>query len=382
MVNFIGFYIFENKNLKTTTLLYLVFLLLLTSSCATVLGSKNQKINIYSNDPKAQLLLQDTVVHLPYTLVVKRSKKELPLRFIVNGQEQDTILKAKANALFLAGNIPTLPLFGIGYGVDFTNPKRFRYRKNIFLNATPAQPLYIQEAEEYINRKQLKDSAQVAQVYTRKEKAHQEALSHASAHQEWLYKRFHPTKGTTYFTLITPSLYSIGFSNKNNDVKRFHSSLGGISFGVALDYFYKDHRFFTLEIGHKSNMFDPIFWLYDDFKDQLTLALMDGYRWKRWQVSYGLAFSATRYDYYQSYAYSYEIPEENPQTTYRSDPGDNRRTYSTSYQSLGFSGLVHYQLTPRLFVGMSYKPTFYTIRKNNAGFDYEHTLGLDFRIKF
>ena len=360
-----------------TTFFALVGVLGLSTSCATILGTKQQTLNIYSNAQKAQLVVNDSLVDLPYAMKVTRSKKPLKISYLLNNQPHDTLFKAKPNVLFLLGNIPSIPFFAVGYGVDFTNPKRFRYPKNIFLNDDASKSKDVIEAEEYIHRKKITDSERKTQVYLEKKNVFEKEKEKNQKYQEWVHKRFHPQKGTTYFNLITPSLYSLGFSNQNPETDYFTSEIGGISFGVALDHFYKDHKFLTLEISHKSNLFDPIFWYQTDVKDKLSIALMDGYKWDRWYFSYGLAFTATRYDYYAPI----KQHEGMPQPGWSDDEG-YRRTFSTAYQNIGLSSVINYQFAPRLFVGISYKPSFYSIRFHKNGFDYEHSLGLDFRIKF
>ena len=166
------------------------------------------------------------------------------------------------------------------------------------------------------------------------------------------------------------------FSNKNPDLNASHTLGGGISFGIALDYFYKNNKFVTLEVSHKSNMFDPIFFYSYDVKDKIDISVMDGYRRNRWQFSYGVMFTHTLY----AYSVRRDEPIGGP-VPYFSNNNDSK-SYTSNYSSVGFSTVINYQLTPRMFVGINYKPTVYSFRKQYNGFDYEHILGLDLRVKF
>lgn len=44
--------------------------------------------------------------------------------------------------------------------------------------------------------------------------------------------------------------------------------------------------------------------------------------------------------------------------------------------------LFNYQLTPVLYAGVRYNPSVYSFRNHGDGFDYEHVIGFDFRLKF
>ena len=232
-------------------------------------------------------------------------------------------------------------------------------------------------AERDIVLKNITDPQRMTDIYKNHEKRYLKEEKIREAKKADDYKRLHPQAGTHYFSILTPTFYTMGLSAKNPKLPSFTSDFGGISFGMAFDYFYKDDRFVTLELKHHLNTFDPFFFVgdYDQQADKMDFSIRKGHKINRFEFSYGLSVVYTQY----TYTVSKEIDQITP---YFSRDDDDIDIIDRSYTSLGFSTLFNYQFAPRFFIGLRYHPTIYSFRKNTNSFDYEHILGIDFRIKF
>lgn len=97
--------------------------------------------------------------------------------------------------------------------------------------------------------------------------------------------------------------------------------------------------------------------------------MRNGNSWKKFEFGYGISYVSTSFSYATKSIYD--------------DLHDDRNWHDApSYQSLGFSTLFNYQLTSVMFVGIRYNPSIYNFRQIGNGFDYEHVIGIDYRIKF
>lgn len=348
---------------------------LIFTSCSTILGTKNQRLYVFSNAESAKVTVNDSVYNLPANIYVKRSKNPLKMTYQSNTKQVDTLLKARHGALFVLGNVLSAPAFGAGYIVDLTNHKRFRYKKNIFFNDKDSLQTYELNAERYLAKRNIVDEAQKDSVHQKFKTNFFAADAKRKLSEAKEFKKFNPTAGTLRFNLQPPTLFMIGLSNENGNVDSFSNTVGGAGFGLGFDYYYKNNRFFSFETSVKGNLFDIMWWSSYDIKAfKYDISLRNGHRWKRFEASYGISFVYTDYDYKIPVVY------ETPITSYMSD--DNKRNYDVNYRSLGFSTLFNYQLTSVMFVGIRYNPSVYSFRQTGNGFNYEHVLGFDYRIKF
>ena len=360
--------------------LFKISALLLTvglTSCSTVFRTKTQTINVFSNATAAKVTVNDSVYNLPAKIKLLRSKKPITLSFQSANQQFDTIISSKSGPLFYLGNIVTSPLFGVGYWVDLTNKKRYQYKKNIFLNDKEGLELYEYKADKYIAKREITDS--LKQVEIRENiKKHVEVTAIKKQKNDAIeFKRFNPTAGTFRFNIQPPTLSIIGLSKENMKIDRFTNSLGGAGFGMGFDYYYKNNRFFATDLSVRANVFDVMWWSSNDresFKHDLSFR--KGHRLKRFEFSYGLSFTYSTYNYKK---YNYNNQEIKPMM---SDDDDDSRKFYTNYRTIGFSSLFHYQLTSVMYVGIRYNPSIYSFRATGNGFDYEHVIGIDYRLKF
>ena len=354
--------------MKTLASATFVLLAIGLTSCSTIFATKTQKLNVFSNAERATIVINDSTYHLPASVYVTRSKEPLEIVYQSENKRIDTLLKAEKGPLFYLANIPSIPAFGVGYWVDLTTQKRFKYRKNIFFNDKDNLEIYEFRADRYLAKHHIADEEQKQHIHEKFKKDYLASVANRKIREEKEFKRFNPTEGSFRFNIQPPTLFLVGLSKENKKVDRFTNTVGGVGFGLGFDYYYKNNRFFGLETSFKGNEFDPFWWTYHDRRAyKVDISLRNGHRYKRFEYSYGASFTYTSYRYNLPSKYQFE---------------DEISTDQYNYRSLGFSTLFNYQLTSVMFVGIRYNPSIYSFRKTGNGFDYEHVLGIDYRIKF
>lgn len=316
---------------------------------------------MFSNAQEAKVTVNDSVYSLPAKIKLLRSKKPITLSYQSENKQFDTIVHAVKGPVFYLGNLPSLPFFGVGYWVDLTTQKRFKYPKNIFLNDKDGLLIQEYKADRYIAKRNITDTVRQNEIRENINKHFAAVDAKRKVREQREFKRYNPTEGTFRFNIQPPTLSLMGFSSKNANVDYFSNSVGGMGFGIGFDYYYKDNRLISLDLSHRVNQFNPpgLHTEYDFLAHNLNISLRKGHRYKRLEYSYGLAFNLFDNEYSQG----------------------NRSVYNT-YNTLGFSGLFSYQLTSVMYIGVRYNPSVYNLKSFNKGFDYGHVLGIDYRIKF
>lgn len=361
--------------MKTLFKISAILLTVGLTSCSTVFRTKTHTINVFTNAAEAKVTVNDSVYSLPAKIELLRSKKPVTLSYQSENKQLDTIVSAVKGPVFYLGNLPSLPFFGVGYWVDLTTQKRFKYPKNIFLNDKDGLEIQEYKADRYIAKHNITDTVRQLEIRENINNHFAAADAKRKVREQREFKRYNPTEGTFRFNIQPPTLFLIGLSNKNGNIESFSNTVGGAGFGLGFDYYYKSDRFVGLETSIRGNLFDIMWWSSYDIKAfKYDISLRKGHRWKRFEASYGISFVYTDYDYKKPYDYN------SPIKTFTSE--DNRRNYDVNYRALGFSTLFNYQLTSVMFVGLRYNPSVYSFRTTGNGFDYEHIIGIDYRIKF
>ncbi|MGB1231140.1 MAG: hypothetical protein ACPG5M_02760 [Winogradskyella sp.] len=113
---------------KTYSLLVLLFLF---SSCATLLNTKETKVNIYAPKNTNVTLNNETqnVDNAIVKLHPKRSKDSLKLRLSNDSISTDFSFKRRLSGMFYLNLFQTYGL--VGMLIDLTNDKRFTYKRNL-----------------------------------------------------------------------------------------------------------------------------------------------------------------------------------------------------------------------------------------------------------
>lgn len=354
--------------------LLLLYTLVTITSCTTILHRKNQRINVFSNAENAEITVNDSVYTLPAKIKLVRDKKPVTISYRSTNKQFDSIIKSKISPVFSAINLTTIPAFGAGYLVDLTNKKRFAYPKNIFFNDKDSLEIYEQRVEEHIYRHNITDQEKIEDLHYHFKRSYFKEERARKLKEEKNFKRFNPTAGTFKIFIAPPTLSLVGFSSKNPNIDQFSNFVGGIGFGFGFDYYYKNNRFVSMELSNRANQFEDFYWSsHDVMAHKLDFSLRKGHRIHRFEYSYGVSITYTNY--------KYSLPfNGSPIKPFMSD--DERRHFTESYKTAGFSSLINYQITPIMYIGIRYNPAIYSFRKSGNGFDYEHVIGLDYRLKF
>jgi hypothetical protein len=130
--------------MRTHCLNYLVFIgVLAFSSCATILNRKTTSVHVFTNIP-AKITLPASTSNVEVTssdFAVKRSKS--PLTITAYNDTVSKIVSIKpGNSFAFWFNLYNLPYGLIGFLVDWKNPKRYTYPRNIYLDLTNRDSTY------------------------------------------------------------------------------------------------------------------------------------------------------------------------------------------------------------------------------------------------
>jgi hypothetical protein len=128
-----------------TILLSSLSLVILLSSCCTILNQRTTEVNIYSDMDSAVICFgPDSEKYvLPVTLELPRSKYDFYCTVEKDSMKRSVILENKLSPMFWWGNMFSGP-GGLGYLVDLTNQKRFTYPPDITVpfNSSPKYRAY------------------------------------------------------------------------------------------------------------------------------------------------------------------------------------------------------------------------------------------------
>ena len=111
-----------------------VILLLLASSCATIVRPRSYRVQVSSPAPGAHLAYADSVYALPATLRVRPTRQPLQLTLLTDTSRKAFAVKPAPTLAFLLGNAGFFYAAPLAYAVDFTNPKRLHYGRRIVLD--------------------------------------------------------------------------------------------------------------------------------------------------------------------------------------------------------------------------------------------------------
>ncbi len=108
----------------------IVLLFVSLTSCATIFNSKKTTVNISTDKASRLIYKADTIaINIEKTKIYPtRSKLPLDFTIITDSLTQNFSFKRKTSILFWLNLNYT---YGLGMLVDFTNPKRFTYNKNL-----------------------------------------------------------------------------------------------------------------------------------------------------------------------------------------------------------------------------------------------------------
>ena len=323
---------------------FLLFIMLLFSSCATLVNSTYTHVNVYTKQDSVKVYLSDSAqfAYAPAQLIVARSKKPLEVTLEKQDLKKTVLVPAKLSPQFIFGNLANGTLL-IGYLVDFSNPKRFKYPSKVYFDL------------EYLNNANLKYKTRVEPQF---------AIYQCPESRK---RDIACPRGTLSIKLSVPE----GNSFVINKQTHIGKSFGFLGLTTEADYYYRDRKYFGIGAGTLTDFIIPVPAPFDAMGEYERsfgsyFDLLHGNDFKRFTVSYGLNFS--KYSYYKRY--TGELFPEYVDTL----------IYSKVEKRAGLSFSAVYRFNEYLNAGIKYLPSFYTISPGE--FRYGHFLFLDLAINF
>ncbi len=326
--------------MKRRLLLVLIIFTTLLTSCSTLLNHKTYKVNVSSNAPNAKVRVYDSIYDLPSKVEVERSKKELELELITDTEILNYKVKPVWDPKFVFVNLSGFIFAPVNYAVDLTNPKRFYYRKSIFLDTNDT----IRTITPERITKGLENG----------------------------FKRYFSTelsrqKGDLYVHLGLPFVNGFKFKPE------FEGSVnivGMMGFTAGLDYYHTNKQFLSLRLSAVEDYNAPIP-ITDTPSETLNMplssvfvSLSNNHQFNRLSVGYGVAFARNMWEFVYKKEYQFIIME-------------NKKS---AHNAIGLVVPVHFTVFDNFNIGAIYRPTFYTFG-HSTKFQYEHLLSLEFSYK-
>jgi len=306
--------------MKQTPLILIASILL--SSCATILNQPYTNVKVRTTEPSKIVFKQDTIktTNNKVDLWAERKKETLSFVVMTDSITKTIEVKSKLSTAFWLGN--SFSGVGvIGYAIDLTNPKRFTYPNNIYINSTDTISRY--------------------------------------------YGFSIDNKGELYLHLSLPHINSFCLRPEKEGYK---VNTGFWGFKIGLDYYYLTNRFISLNVSGVSDIFVPFpaspnFGEKYELMNSMYISLSDNYRLGRFTAGYGLSYGRN------TWYYSYEPPP--PQTEHH---------VTKTHNTFGFIFPTYFQMGKYFNMGVVYRPTFYrpTLAPKIA---YEHLISIDLAWK-
>ncbi len=306
------------------------------NSCATVLNKTKYNIRINSTELPAKVNLNDTILDLPASLKILRSKNDLPIELITDSSNREFVLKSSPSPTFVFGNLLWTYLCPAAYLIDLTNQKRFYYGKSILLDIndsiTLLQPVYLKKFHSCFE------------------------------------KRYPTAKNQFYLSISLPWINNFYLRPNQESIK---SNTGFWGFSVGLDYYYSEKKYFNLSVAAVSDFFIPVpaavdilgeYELMDSFYGTFT----HNHRIGRFRVGYGLDYAINSWNY--KYIPDSQLP-----------PAPRENTTKTSL-SFGTVATGNYQVGKNFFIGLIYRPSILRLDPNFE-LKYEHLISFEFGWK-
>jgi len=296
------------------TIFYCATLTLTLSSCAKTLNSPRTQIKLYAAQP-VTVTVNDRTYHVERKtkIEVERQNKTLEIKVSSDSVQKGFKLEPRNSFNYLA-NVLT---YGIGFLFD-KGPKRYTYQRSVFLDP---------DADAEVPSK------------------------------------FPPGYKKQTKLLITLPWANSFYMQPSGEGVKSNTGFWGISLGV--DRYYKPNKFVNATVTGAMDLFVPVpapVDIYEDYEVMSTVygSVTDNFVFERWSVGYGLNYSKNVWRY----------------ITYEQATDPPREDIVKRSQSLGVVLNTYYRMTDSFYVGVVYRPTFFTV-KPTAEFSYEHLISLD-----
>ena len=295
-----------------------VLLLFLLSSCATIFNGPYTIIKVDTNLDSTIVRVNDNPTEFvaPAIVPVKRSKYDLVLKLQNDSINKTVLVPRKLSPAFTIGNLFGAGLYG--YIIDLTNPKRFGYPSDVFIDMV---------------------SGEVYENYS-----------------------YTKPKGGAYFLTFNIPLVNQFYVF---DGESYYPHIGAWGFGCGLEYYQSSEEYFSIQVSSALGIREelpPDENLYRQARNtnSIQISLRQNFRKEKWHYGIGPSYIGI------------------VQRNYKQFIG----TSSTQInQGIGLSVAGSRQLTKRVYVGVEYNPLLIT-RNRFKTLDYQHSISLKLGLKF
>lgn len=309
-----------------TRLISLLALLVLTSSCASILSTKMESVSVVTNKPATIIVQRDTVRNTTQAhFKVWRSERDLIVSVENGNTHKDLFVNAGKVPIYWLNASP-YPFFCLGLLIDLNTPKKYSYPRNIYVDMN------------------------------------------AEGNQ---YTRYNPwsRKGDYNIHVSFPALSLFYYKPALGVRPERNLGVGGMTIG--LDHYHKDFQFVNYSIGISNNYvqrLDPSVNRHPTTIINASFSVTNNHRAKLITAGYGI--SVIHHDREEANFNIYDPFEPAAGVT------------NTRYTSVGFAFPIYIQAGKNFVVGLNYQPSFFRFGDvSNFGYNYQLSLDLGWKIK-
>lgn len=292
------------------------------SSCASLLNSRRERVDIITPVPTRAVVGQDTFVHHQNRIRLRVARSAQPLKVkLLTGKSANDFWIPSRNSFAFWFNL--YANYGLGMLIDSNNPKRYSYPRKVMIN--PLDP-----SGQYRLWRPL------------------------PRHQQFAIKIFVPYFNQFHFR-----------PDREPDTK---SNGGFWGLGFGLDFHHQPHQYLSLSLAAQTNFFVPVPAAVEaieeyEFVRSEEVAITNNHLLGRFSVGYGISFSNNTWEFRSGSFFSSVAP--------------TRRPAERATASIGLSFPVHYYTGDHFFFKMHYRPSFWRF-SNARPFGYEHLVSFGF----
>lgn len=306
---------------------FLVIVILVLSSCATVLNHTTKTIYITTTTPANVIVNKDTLKTFEdkVPIWVKRQPKDLKITVFNDSVTKEVSIKPRNSFAFWLNAYPT-PLLWTGFLIDRKNPKRYTYPTRIYFD--------------------MKDTTNTYLSYDPRSK-----------------------KGEIDLRISLPHINNFLLKPDNESNYKFNTGFWGLT--VGLDYYHSARQFINLSATGVMDFFLPVPAAVDmagyyEIMNSTYISVSNNHKIKNFTLGYGLCYVKNTWNLNYS-----DWGQTEPPT---------RQPVSKSNNAIGFIFPAYYMPTENFFIGVVYRPTLFRLSTENP-FKYEHLISIDFGWK-
>jgi hypothetical protein len=304
----------------------LVVVILVLSSCATVLNRSTKTIYITTTTPAKVVVNKDTLRTFQdkIPVEVQRQSTDLKITVFSDSVTKKVLIKPRNSFMFWLNAYPT-PLLWTGFLIDKKNPKRYTYPTRMYFD--------------------MKDTTNTYLSYDPRSK-----------------------KGEIDLRISLPHINNFLLKPDNESNYKLNTGFWGLT--VGLDYYHSAKQFINLSATGVMDFFLPIPAAVDmagyyEIMNSTYFSVSNNHKIKNFTVGYGLCYVKNTWNL------NYSDWGDEPLTV---------ETVSKSNNAIGFIFPAYYMPSEHFFIGVVYRPTLFRLSTENP-FKYEHLISIDFGWK-